>query len=111
MGEIEKLVEELENQLKINPEIVNEIESVVKVSLKDTKEEYILFLKGKNPYVTQEKINNVDCLIQIDTKDFIKLANNKLNTTMAYMTGKLKVKGNIAIALKLQEILQKYNAN
>lgn len=111
MGEIEQLVEELKNQLKNNPEIVSEIESVVKVNLKDTNVDYILFLKGKNPYVTQEKVDNVDCLIQINTKDFIKLTNNELNTTMAYMTGKLKVKGNITIALKLQEILQKYNAD
>ncbi|MFS0751429.1 SCP2 sterol-binding domain-containing protein [Oceanobacillus sp. 1P07AA] len=109
MEEIEQLIEELNNELQINPMIVSEIDSIVELKLKDANTNYILFLKGNNPYVTRNKVDNVDCMIQINTKDFIKLANNELNTTMAYMTGKLKVTGNIGIALKLQELLQKYN--
>ncbi|MFJ7684002.1 SCP2 sterol-binding domain-containing protein [Peribacillus butanolivorans] len=38
-----------------------------------------------------------------------KLLKDDLNTAMAFMTGGLKVDGNISLALKLQEIVKCYN--
>jgi putative sterol carrier protein len=40
--------------------------------------------------------------------NFSKLLKDNLNTTMAFMTGGLKVEGNPGLALKLQEIVKKY---
>jgi putative sterol carrier protein len=36
--------------------------------------------------------------------DYIKMANGKLDTTMAYMGGKLKIKGDMGLAMKLQQL-------
>lgn len=44
-----------------------------------------------------------------ERKEFQKLLQGDLNSTTAFMTGRLKVKGNIGLALKLESILKKYN--
>ena len=38
--------------------------------------------------------------------DFVGLATGKLDPTMAFMTGKLKVRGDMALAMKLQNLLR-----
>lgn len=38
-------------------------------------------------------------------EDFLALFNGELNPMMAFMQGKIKVKGEMALALKLQTIL------
>ncbi|PYZ92370.1 sterol carrier protein [Salipaludibacillus keqinensis] len=46
--------------------------------------------------------------LAMSDKNFIKLANDDLNPTMAYMSGKLKVQGDLGHALKLQALIKKY---
>ncbi|KAF4666352.1 Clusterin-associated protein 1 [Perkinsus olseni] len=41
-----------------------------------------------------------DCTFQLSAKDFLQLAANKLNPQMAFMTGKLKIKGDLGKAMK-----------
>jgi putative sterol carrier protein len=43
--------------------------------------------------------------ITMTAKDFTDLVSGKLNGQMAFMQGKLKIKGDMALALKLQQIL------
>lgn len=46
--------------------------------------------------------------LYLSDENFSKLLKDDLNTMMAFMTGGLKVEGNIGLALKLQEILKHY---
>ena len=41
--------------------------------------------------------------IEMKQKDFLDLVSGKLNGTAAFFTGKLKVKGDVAVALKLRD--------
>lgn len=43
--------------------------------------------------------------INMNAADYIKMVNGKLSGQMAFMTGKLKVAGNIPMAMKFQQIL------
>ncbi len=46
------------------------------------------------------------CTITIkEPDDWVKLATGKLNPTMAFMQGKIRVKGDMSLALKLQSLL------
>jgi putative sterol carrier protein len=48
-----------------------------------------------------------DCTIALSLDDFLKLAKGQLDPAMAFMTGKLKVAGDMSVALKLQPLLAK----
>jgi putative sterol carrier protein len=47
---------------------------------------------------------DADCTITSSEDTFVKIVNGEQNPTSAYMTGKLKVKGDMGAALKLQKL-------
>jgi putative sterol carrier protein len=47
---------------------------------------------------------DADCTISATEETFRKIASGEQNPTTAYMTGKLKIKGDMGAALKLQKL-------
>jgi putative sterol carrier protein len=45
-----------------------------------------------------------DCTIQASAETFSKIVAGEQNATTAYMTGKLKIKGDMGAAMKLQKL-------
>ncbi len=45
-----------------------------------------------------------DCTISATEENFQKMVSGDLNPTTAYMTGKLKIKGDMGAAMKLQKL-------
>ncbi|WP_026942903.1 SCP2 sterol-binding domain-containing protein [Hellea balneolensis] len=48
--------------------------------------------------------NDADCTISVSKDDFIALAEGNLDPMMAFMSGKLKVAGDMSVAMGLQSI-------
>lgn len=48
------------------------------------------------------------CTLQLSDENLDKLLKGQLNATTAVFTGKLKVKGDLGFAMKIQSVLQKY---
>ena len=48
--------------------------------------------------------NAADCTISVSKDDFIALAEGNLDPMMAFMSGKLKVAGDMSVAMGLQSI-------
>ena len=46
-----------------------------------------------------------DCVVHCAMEDFMSMAKGDLNPMMAVMTGKIKIKGDMGVALKLQSLL------
>jgi hypothetical protein len=55
--------------------------------------------------VVDEGDQGGDCTISASEETFQRIRDGKLNPFTAYMTGKLKVKGDMAAAMKLKELL------
>ena len=47
---------------------------------------------------------DADCTISTSSETFLKIANGEQNPTAAYMSGKLKVEGDMGQAMKLQKL-------
>ena len=54
--------------------------------------------------VAQDGAADPDVTISTSEDNFQKLVNGELNPTTAYMTGKLKIKGDMGAAMKLQKL-------
>lgn len=65
-----------------------------------------LFLDGVNGTASNEDAD-ADATVKVDWDDFQKLAAGQLDPTMAFMQGKLKVAGDMSVAMKLQGLLSK----
>ena len=54
--------------------------------------------------VSQDGGAEPDCTITTSEENFQKLIGGELNPTTAYMTGKLKIEGDMGAAMKLQKL-------
>jgi len=52
----------------------------------------------------EEADKDADCTITVDKADFIALASGSLDPMMAFMSGKLKVAGDMSVAMGLQSL-------
>jgi putative sterol carrier protein len=52
----------------------------------------------------QEGAHDADCTLTASEETLVKIAKGEANPTTAYMTGKLKIKGDMGAALKLQKL-------
>ena len=66
-----------------------------------------LFIDGtQSPAVMSHADDDADTTLVISSDNMEKIMHGQLDATMAFMTGKLKVKGNTANAMKLASILK-----
>ncbi|KAI9310962.1 SCP2 sterol-binding domain-containing protein [Dichotomocladium elegans] len=76
---------------------------------KDGKVETFIIDVKKEGKVTRGKGPKADATLSIKDQDFVDLATGKLNGQKAYMSGKLKVKGQIMLAMKLDSVFKSIN--
>ncbi|XP_044308393.1 hydroxysteroid dehydrogenase-like protein 2 [Varanus komodoensis] len=57
-----------------------------------------------------EPPGKVDVIMSMSSSDFVKMFSGKLKPTMAFMSGKLTIKGDMALAIKLEKLMGQLNA-
>ncbi len=72
----------------------------------DFGDEGSILLDGVANAVTADD-GPADATIKLTFDNFVAMANGKLNGTMAFMTGKLKIDGDMSVALQLQSVTSK----
>ena len=66
---------------------------------------FLLLDASQVPNVVSNEDGEADCTLKISLDDFIAMTNGELDGTTAFMTGKLKIEGDMGIAMKLQGVL------
>mgnify|MGYP001187422299 CR=1 FL=1 len=98
--------EKIAGELKTNPDKVAGINAVYQFNVTgDNGGTYYVDLTGDAPAVGAGSADNANCTITVADSDFVNLVTGKLNGQMAFMTGKLKIAGDMGLAMKLQKIL------
>ncbi len=72
----------------------------------DFGEDGVLFLDAtQTPNVVSNDDNDAECTMVISMENFMEMAAGNLDGTSAFMTGKLKIQGDMGIAMKLGPML------
>ena len=76
-------------------------------TVKFSTDQGVVYIDGKQspPTVTNDD-KDADCTLKMDFSDFADLIGGKLDGMTAFMTGKLKIEGDMGVAMKLQTILR-----
>jgi len=99
---------ELVEKMNANPEhIQDEKDRVYQINLKESGTLQIVLKDGRVEIVDGTP-HEPEVTLILTEQNFSKLLKDDLNTTLAFMTGGLKVEGKMGLALKLQEIVKKY---
>jgi putative sterol carrier protein len=68
--------------------------------------QYHISVKDGAADVGEGAPENPNITITMKSEDFVDLATGKLDGTMAFMSGKIKIKGDMGLAMKLQSVLR-----
>lgn len=91
-------------RLSANPDSTAGIDAVYQFSL-EGGDNWFINLRGDTRSVTQDFDGSADCTITMTEENFLALTKGDLNPQMAFMTGKIKVAGDLSKAMKLQKVL------
>jgi putative sterol carrier protein len=66
----------------------------------------VVFIDGKqSPVVVTNDDMPADCTLEVNVADLEKMASGELNPMQAFMFGKLKVKGDMGVAMKMSQVM------
>ncbi len=73
----------------------------------DFGDDGVIFLDGAStPNTVTNEDKDADCTMKISRENFLAMVNGDLDGTTAFMMGKLKIEGNMGVAMKLQSVLK-----
>jgi putative sterol carrier protein len=100
-------ISKLEENLRANPEKVAGMNGVFQFDLGgENGGVWHVSLANGDGHVAEGPAENPGVTISMAADDFVALTEGKLDGTMAFMSGKLKVKGDMGLAMKLQTLLR-----
>ena len=98
---------EINNRLQADPSKVKGVTANYAFDLSgEDAGQYHINLKDGAADVGQGLPENPNITITMKSDDFVQLAEGKLDPTMAFMSGKIKIKGDMGLAMKLQSVLR-----
>ena len=98
--------QKIATKIKSNPDIASSINATYVFDLTgDDGGQWTIDLTKEGGEVKEGAIEDANLTVTMTATDFMKLVDGSLNPQMAFMSGKLKIKGDMPLALKLQQIL------
>ncbi|XP_078532766.1 hydroxysteroid dehydrogenase-like protein 2 [Lissotriton helveticus] len=92
-------------QTTLNDEVVKTTQGIYQFEITDEGTWHI-DLKSKSGSAGKgEPSVKADVIMSLNGDDFVKMFSGKLKPTMAFMSGKLKIKGDMSLAIKLEKLM------
>ena len=68
---------------------------------------FLMLDASQVPNLISNEDGEADCTLKISLDDFIAMTQGELDSTSAFMSGRLKIEGDMGIAMKLQSVLKR----
>ena len=89
-----------------NPDKVEGVNAVFQFNITgDNGGSWYADTSGDAPVIGEGTHDSPGVTITVADQDFVDIKSGKLNGQMAFMTGKLKIAGDMGLAMKLQKLL------
>lgn len=93
-------------RLANKPDVVSSINNSYQFDLTgDGGGKWVVDLTQEGGKVFAGEKEDAGVIVTMTASDFVDLVNGKLSGQMAFMQGKLKIKGDMSLAMKLQQVL------
>ena len=90
---------------KFEPEKAADLSAVVLFKISgDNGGEWVITIKDQKLEITDGTVDNPDMTLIMKDKDYVAMVNGKLSGQKAFMSGKLKFKGDMNLGMKLQQL-------
>jgi len=107
---VEAIWTEIKKSMNSDPEPIKGMNAIYEYDLTgDDGGTWQLQLQDGKAEVVEGAAQEASCTLKLSVPNFKKLVMGKLNGTTAFMLGKLKIKGDIGLALKLDSLLKHYS--
>ena len=102
----------IQEAINQNPEPIAGVNTRYQFNITGAEEgTYQLNLQNGSAQTVEGEEVAADCTLIMSLENFRQFLLGKMNGTVAFMSGKLKIKGDIGKAIKLEGILKQYNVN
>jgi putative sterol carrier protein len=93
-------------RLAAKPDVVSKINAVYQFNISGPGGgSWVVDCTAPGGKIEAGATGNAKCTVAATDQDFLNIVNGKLNPQMAFMSGKLKIQGDMGLAMKLQLIL------
>lgn len=103
MPDAREVFNEIEQRINAKPDKVKGLNATYQFDL--TGESWTLRITDGKPALTAGPADSPNTTFIASTEDWMNIATGKLNAVTAFMQQKLKVKGDMSLAMKLQGLL------
>ncbi len=95
-------LQELTDQIRLKAEHADSLNATAKL----ITDQGVIYIDAKqSPAVVSNEDKDADCELHVSMENLEKLGSGELNPMMAFMGGKLKVKGDMGVAMKMGQVM------
>ncbi len=95
-------LQELTDQIRTKATHADSLNATAKI----VTDQGIVYIDAKqSPVVVSNDDKPADCDLHVSLNDLVRMGTGDLNPMMAFMSGKLKVKGDMGIAMKMGQVM------
>ena len=98
--------EKIAQKLQRTPDLSKSVNGIYEFNITgDNGGVWTVDLTKEPGVVTAGTTGTAKCTVTASTGDFMNIVSGKMNPQMAFMSGKLKIKGDMGLAMKLQKVI------